>query len=142
MIFRKYLTAIFALSLGIILVACSTPKVSEVSTQQCWQHQLDEQHFRNVVTVCATEKQANMTIYFPNPSGVPTTCTQPGTVIEKVSDSIIFKFEAGTCLNGRTGVALTLVCKDVTKNSLNCSAPGTSLTGDYIFELLNAPLKL
>lgn len=141
MSFKKYLKIKFTLSVGVSLLACSTPKVGGVSTQQCWQHQLGEQNFRNVVTICTTEKQANMIIYFPNPSDVPTTCTQPGTVIEKVSGSIVFKFESGSCLNGRTGMALTLVCKDAMKNSLTCSAPGTSLTGDYIFEPLNAPLK-
>jgi len=141
MIFKKYLTTVFAFSVAITIVACSTPKFDAASPQQCWQHQLDEQHFRNVVTVCATEKQANMTIYFPNPSDIPTTCTQPGTVVEKVSGSILFKFEAGTCLNGRTGMALTLVCKDAAKNSLNCSAPGTSLKGNYIYEPINVPLK-
>ncbi len=134
MSFSRYVQITIAFAIGAGLVGCATP-VTGTASKECWRHQLGEQNFRNLITVCATEEQASLVIYFPNPSDVPTTCTQPGVVKEKGKGTTRFQFEAGSCLNGRTGMELTLICQDAPSKSLNCHVePPTSLKGEYLFE--------
>lgn len=138
--FENGVQTLIALTVMLGLVGCSAPIINNTNAE-CWRHQLDEEHFGNVLTVCQAKIQANLMIYFPNPSNVPTTCRQPGQVIEKHDEVTSFQFEAGSCENGRTGVPLTLICKDAANKSLSCHfAPGVSLTGEYIFERQKTPL--
>lgn len=138
---KSCVITIITLTVILGLVGCSTPVMKDTNVE-CWRHQLSEKHFSNVLTVCDAKEQANLTIYFPNPSSVPTTCRQPGLVTERHGGITTFQFEAGSCENGRTGIHLTLMCKDSPKKSLSCRfGPGTSLTDEYLFEYQKIPLK-
>lgn len=136
-------TAPRLLLIAIVVSGCASKEILRDPTD-CWQHDLGEKYFHNVITVCVANDRAAESVYFPNAktSWPSTICRHAGKLTLLPDENMNMDFESGSCENRRTTPESKMTCKKNSDRSLSCKLSSRTLTGVYEFSPLAPGTKL